>query len=225
VDGLKQRIVGALVLVALAVIFVPMVFDEPHTGRTSTTITIPEEPPFPVVDDPYEQVPEPGTAASVAPPEVAGETPAAGSEPAYRLVEPQAAPADPVAAAPRKPEPEKVVTNTPPAPAVPEVKKPVASAPAPVASSPKETVDYSGSLSGAWVVQMGSFGNADNARRLRDNVRAKGYGSHLQDVVRGDTRLTRVFSGPFATKADAEAAKRILDQAFNLNSLVTTGDK
>lgn len=225
-DGLKQRIIGALVLVALAVIFVPMVFDEPHTGRTSTTITIPEEPPFPVVDDPYEQQPEPGNAETPVQPEVSTETPAAVSAPAYRLVESQPTPADPEDSAPLKPEPEKVVESTPQAPAVPEVTKPATPAPvAPSPKEPKETVDYSGSLAGAWVVQMGSFGNADNARRLRDKVREKGYGSHLQNVVRGDTQLTRVFSGPFATKADAEAAKRILDQAFNLNGLVTTGDK
>ena len=75
------------------------------------------------------------------------------------------------------------------------------------------------------MVQLGSFGNSDNARRLRDKVRDKGYGSHLQEVERGDATLTRVFSGPFANKADAEAAKRVLDEAFSLNSLVTSGDK
>ncbi|MEH6561909.1 MAG: SPOR domain-containing protein, partial [Marinobacter sp.] len=49
--------------------------------------------------------------------------------------------------------------------------------------------------------------------------------SHLQEVVRGDNTLTRVFSGPFAEKSKAEAAKRALDKAFSLNSLVTSGDK
>ncbi|MGO1750495.1 MAG: SPOR domain-containing protein, partial [Marinobacter sp.] len=40
-----------------------------------------------------------------------------------------------------------------------------------------------------------------------------------------DNTLTRVFSGPFAEKSKAEAAKRALDEAFSLNSLVTSGDK
>lgn len=222
-DGLKQRIVGALVLVALAVIFVPMVFDEPHTGRTSTSITIPEEPPFPEVEGSFQQ-PETKslsvTGDASAEPDGDVQAASAGSAPGYRLLESEEAP---VSAA--EPEAEKPVA-TQPAPVAPE---PVASAPEtssqPVVSGQKETIDYSGSLAGAWVVQLGSFGNTENARRLRDKVREKGYGSHLQDVVRGDTRLTRVFSGPFVTKADAEAAKRVLDQAFNLNSLVTTGDK
>lgn len=219
-DGLKQRIVGALVLVALAVIFVPMVFDEPHSGRTSTSITIPEEPPFPEVDGPYESPEEPVP--------VTGGTetgPAAGeSAQGYRLVEPEPVPVEPAAVTPPQPDVEETA-EVPVSPGESEAGSTPAPAPTSAVPAKKETIDYSGSLAGAWVVQMGSFGNADNARRLRDKVREKGYGSHLQDVVRGDTRLTRVFSGPFATKADAEAAKRELDQAFNLNGLVTTGDK
>jgi DedD protein len=75
------------------------------------------------------------------------------------------------------------------------------------------------------VVQLGSFGSDENARRLREKVREKGYSSHLQSVIRGDTELTRVFSGPFAEKAEAEKAKQALDRAFGLNSLVTSGGR
>jgi DedD protein len=72
-------------------------------------------------------------------------------------------------------------------------------------------------------VQLGSFGSSENATRLREKVREKGYSSHLQQVTRGDAELTRVFSGPFAEKAEAEKAKQVLDDAFGLNSLVTSG--
>src|SRR5690554_6905154 len=61
VDGLKQRIIGALVLISLAVIFVPMVFDEPHSERTSISINIPEEPPFPEVGTPVSDLATPPT--------------------------------------------------------------------------------------------------------------------------------------------------------------------
>ena len=66
-DGLKQRIIGALVLVSLAVIFVPMIFDEPHSQRQSTPITIPEEPPFPEVEMPESQYPDNKTVGAEAP--------------------------------------------------------------------------------------------------------------------------------------------------------------
>lgn len=211
-DGLKQRIIGALVLVSLAVIFVPMIFDEPHSERTSTSIQIPEEPPFPEVEVPATDVPEPPVyriqeteeATSTAGQDAQVPTNAAPEDqPGYRLIE-----------AP------DTVTPAPPKPAEEPAAKAAESRP-----EPDDSPEYTRSLEGAWVVQLGSFGNADNARRLRDQVREMGYGSHLQEVVRGDTTLTRVFSGPFADKSEAEAAKKALDNAFKLNSLVTAGDR
>lgn len=224
-DGLKQRIIGALVLVSLAVIFVPMLFDEPHTERTSTTINIPEEPPFPEVEAPESAMPAP-------PAESSGQS----DEPGYRILE--EAPPETSTAAPEQVTAPESDTSGEPA----QTEQPVAetsesaagetAAPEPAEtasneaeSTETESAEYQRSLEGAWVVQLGSFGNADNARRLRDRVREKGYGSHLQQVTQGDTTFTRVFSGPFATESEAKAAKRALDDAFGLNSLVTSGGK
>ncbi len=188
-DGLKQRVIGAVVLVSLAVIFVPMLFDEPHTERSSRVIDIPEQPPFPAVE---------------APPVLDEEAPS------YRLEEPAS---DAVV---RQPTPDSELAPAP-EPAQPEPD----SEPAPETGS----AEFARSLEGAWVVQLGSFGNADNARRLRDNVREKGYDSHIQRIERGDTTFTRVFSGPFTEKSDAEKAKKTLDAEFGVNGLVTSGDR
>lgn len=220
-DGLKQRIIGALVLVSLAVIFVPMVFDEPHSERTSTTINIPEEPPFPEVTAPDSETVAPPSYQESASALGSGDSDEPASEaPAYKIVEDA-----------ENPEAGGNVSNMPTEEPAPESEK-VTDTPEPAGDSSvaednaePESIEYTRSLEDAWVVQLGSFGNAENARRLRDQVREKGYGSHLQEVVRADTTLTRVFSGPFASKSDAESAKRVLDQAFSLNSLVTTGDK
>ncbi|MBD3640622.1 MAG: SPOR domain-containing protein [Marinobacter sp.] len=222
-DGLKQRIIGALVLVSLAVIFVPMIFDEPHSERTSTPIQIPEEPPFPEVNAPSEEIPEPpvyeieesGAPETASPAEPTQDSVATGEEQsaAYRMIEDEESASQPApednsdsstASAGTEPKPDDTADSQ--------------------AGEP-ENAEYTRSLEGAWVVQLGSFGNPDNARRLRDQVREKGYGSHLQELTRGDAVLTRVFSGPFASKSEAEAAKRVLDDAFNLNSLVTEGEK
>jgi len=223
VDGLKQRIIGALVLVSLAVIFVPMLFDEPHSERTSTTIKIPEEPPFPEVEAPEtEMAPPPSYGlesddSNRATPATEDES---GDSPGYRILE----------ESPGEEATSEVVESSDGGQSTPDVTQESANAPSETAdqvsaNSVTETAEYERSLDGAWVVQLGSFGNAENARRLRDQVREKGYGSHLQEVVRGDTTLTRVFSGPFASKAEAESAKGALDDAFNLNSLVTSGEK
>ncbi len=207
-------------LISLAVIFVPMLFDEPHSERTSSSINIPEEPPFPEVDAPE---------------------PPAEDAPAYRLEEPgQPEPAldsDTQRQVQRVDEPQEPVAESQPEPApsteaVEPVEQPVAQEPAPEPeqqvqenSQQVDSAEYTGSLDGAWVVQLGSFGSADNARNLRNKVRDQGYNSHLQKIQRGDTTLTRVFSGPFAEKAEAERAKRALDREFGLNSLVTSGGK
>ncbi|WP_417514883.1 SPOR domain-containing protein [Marinobacter sp.] len=220
-DGLKQRIIGALVLVSLAVIFVPMVFDEPHSERTSTSINIPEEPPFPEVEAPVSEVAPP-------PPYQQDEPATAGSGVQdYRILENEEPAAQPVPDSRANTAPQATESaKAEPAPSASPQEKPVA----PVQTeSPDQaepaSAEFTRSLEGAWVVQLGSFGNADNARRLRDKVREKGYNSHLQEVVRGDNTLTRVFSGPFTEKTEAESAKRALDEAFSLNSLVTSGDK
>lgn len=212
-DGLKQRIVGALVLVCLAVIFVPMIFDEPHSERTSSSVRIPEEPPFPEVETPESDYPE---------------------TPAYRLEE-QTGPdtgSAPEEDAGTSPEPEQVVSPQPnqaPEPVEPADEpvadtEPATEEPAVQEADPvEESAEFTRSLEGAWVVQLGSFGNADNARRLRDKAREMGYSSHLQEVVRGENTLTRVFSGPYVEKGQAEKAKQALDKEFGVNSLITSG--
>lgn len=226
-DGLKQRIIGALVLISLAVIFVPMVFDEPHSERTSTSINIPEEPPFPEVEAPESDLATPPTYQQDA------SSPEDKTSQGFRILEDDAPVTEPAAdngskadVVKRKPaeSPESAQQDTTVSSS--QGAQPSAAAPAESeAVAEQDSAEFTRSLEGAWVVQLGSFGNGDNARRLRDKVREKGYGSHLQEVVRGDATLTRVFSGPFADKAKAEAAKRSLDEAFSLNSLVTTGDK
>lgn len=199
-NGLKQRIIGALVLVSLAVIFVPMMFDEPHSERETSSIQIPEEPPFPEVEMPEPETTEP---------------------PQYRIEETVQAPEPP--ATTQTAEPAEAPVEEP-------VEEPVESTRAeePAENEPTQTAEpaeFTRSLEGAWVVQLGSFGSDENAKRLREQVREKGYSSHLQRVTRGDAEFTRVFSGPFAEKAEAEKAKQALDKAFGLNSLVTSGGK
>lgn len=77
-DGLKKRLIGASVLASLAVIFVPMLFEEPPT-RPAPLAPLPSKPP--VTDFASEKLRE----------EIPAITPLAPREPA---VETQAAPVD-----------------------------------------------------------------------------------------------------------------------------------
>ncbi len=49
-DGLKQRLVGAVVLVAIAVIFIPMIFSDAKLTPEDIKVTIPPKPQPPVVE-------------------------------------------------------------------------------------------------------------------------------------------------------------------------------
>jgi len=57
-DGLKQRIIGAFVLIALIVIIVPVLFDENRLTPLDKTTRIPLEPDLQIVEIPPPQVPK-----------------------------------------------------------------------------------------------------------------------------------------------------------------------
>ena len=239
VDGLKQRIIGALVLICLAIIFVPMLFDEPHEKQETRVLEIPNEPENPQVSIEQPQKPELSNdqAMPAEPQQVPAQNRAedrqqtvesAPVKPAPVLPSNSAAPA--TATTTPKPQPEPVPRQPEPAPTQPEP-KPVpqpASPPTSTATSAKpgagSNAEYSQTLKGAWVVQLGSFGDTDNAQRMLKAVRGKGYAAFLQQAESGGKTLTRVFSGPFVEKSEAEAAKTRLDQTFHINSLVMAGD-
>lgn len=218
VDGLKQRIIGALVLVSLAVIFVPMIFDEPHSERQSTPITIPEEPPFPEVEMPEEPLQNAGSGQAATQPVMPPVTEnVSGEDPGYRLIE-ESSRDEPDA---RDSEPADEGNASSGEAAVDESAEELASG----AASEDTSVEFTDSLEGAWIVQVASFGNKDNARGLRDRIVELGYDAHLQEFSGGETQFTRVFSGPFTDKSDAEKVKRALDEAFDMDSLITRGGK
>ncbi|MFC4260499.1 SPOR domain-containing protein [Marinobacter lacisalsi] len=241
-SGLKQRIIGALVLISLAVIFVPMMFDEPHDERAVRSLDIPEEPPFPEVDvsgqdESMSGVPdyrveevEPAPTPEVVEDPPMGTRPAVGPEGQDNAATgevPLVGESEPVESAPDVAD-EQASSGAAPEAQEPGSEQETSSAPntnvTPADPDPTGEGDFERTLEGAWVLQLGSFGNEDNARRLRDSVRERGYGAHLQEVERDGQKLVRVFSGPFAEKTEAEKAKEVLDKAFNIKALVTKGE-
>lgn len=219
-DGFKQRIIGALVLISLAVIFVPMLLDEPHEERATRSIAIPQEPDFPEVR--IESVPRPEQESAIAPVaepanppmEIGSAQPSSGDTRstmnAEESVSPAATESEPAVPAepeqPRQPEPQ----------AEPEAKP---------AKEPAESPAPAAQASGGFLVQLGSFGSDSNAQRLLDAVEAAGFTARSSAVESAGQTLTRVFAGPFADKAGAEAAKAKLDEQFGLNTLVIVNDR
>lgn len=59
--------------------------------------------------------------------------------------------------------------------------------------------------SGQWLVQLGSFGDAENAERLASRVDAYGYNAAVSDVKTSGKVMHRVRLGPYATRGEAES--------------------
>lgn len=204
-DILKQRLVGALILVALGVVFWPIIFVEPgarvEPGQVSTpprpaVDTSPIEPPRPerwrASTESYEEV-EQGTATDD---ELLAETeaaPAAALEPEQggaetAVVEP--APAAPVAAVQAR-------SSAPEAPALDANGVPV-----------------------AWSLQVATVSSAAKAEELRQQLLSMQEKAYVRKLERGDRDLYRVFVGPKFERAQLEQTRARVDARFGVESLI-----
>lgn len=151
--GLKQRMVGALVLVALAVIFLPMLLSREDEMRR-VQVDAPPMPAAPVSAEiavqPVEVVEPEELTQEVAPDEVV--------------------------------EPPQVVETLPPTPAV-VVEKPVRvdSKPAQVGTpaKPESRLDVN-SLPISWSVQLASLASRSGAETLQKTLRSQGYNAYIR---------------------------------------------
>nr|WP_312623979.1 SPOR domain-containing protein [Pseudomonas juntendi] len=198
--GMKQRMVGALVLVALAVIFLPMLFTREDEMR-QVRVEAPQAPAMPslpeVKVDPVtvpqpQEVPEAPQSAPV----VVDESTAPASTPSQPITaspqtQAQAQPAKPQAAAPAA----KVET------------KPAAT---PAQAAPSK-MDVNG-LPVSWSIQLASLSNRAGAEKLQQTLRSQGYNAY----IRSAGGMNRVYVGPLIERAEAE---RVRDAVNRQNSL------
>lgn len=194
-ESVKQRIIGVLVLVALAAVFVPVLFDLEPRQRIDTGTEIPPSPDIEPVT-----IPEPEQVAGIEAPKPA--------EQAFLPPEPeQDAEAAPGAdeAGESEPEPES---------------EPAAPAPAPSPAEVPESGLGDDDLLDAWVVQVGSFAEAASAEELVARLKKDGYKAYNRSAVSAGKPVNRVFVGPVVSKAQAEEYKRAIDSKLGVSALV-----
>jgi DedD protein len=210
----KQRMVGALVLVALAVIFLPMLFSRQDEQRQITVEApaAPQAPAMPQVQVEPVVVPEPQALPQEPVPsddDIAQDVPAAPAAPVAPAVSAVPAPA-------AKP-------VTPPAPVpVPALAAKPATAPAqPITAAPgkpdttQSRVDANG-LSVSWSVQLASLSNRESAEKLQKTLRSQGYNAY----IRSADGKNRVFVGPLIERAEADRLRDLLNRQQNLKGFV-----
>ena len=198
----RRRLVGAVVLVTLVVIFLPMVLDkQPKPVGQDIAITIPSQDsagdfntkPAPTAPAP---VPNPE------PPIMAPKTEAPPVEPPQlAAVEPKRI-AKPVE---KKPDPASTPKATQP-------EKPAAH----VATAKHETIAKNGE---EFVVQLGAFTSAANVKQLQSKLFADGIKSYTEPLRTAAGNKTRVRAGPYATRQEAEKVRDKL-QALGLSGAV-----
>ncbi|MCP4409924.1 MAG: sporulation protein [Gammaproteobacteria bacterium] len=203
--SLKQRLIGASVLIALAVIFVPMFLDGAgHRERVAMNMDIPPEPDF-KFEEKLPSLSEMGSERLGAP----------ERQPAFALQprsqpqpEQQSSSSDSVLPSPKPALADKPVAkireDVPPPP--PKAK------PRPVAKS-----DTRG-----WVVQVGSFKQKSNAIALRDKLIAAGYSVFEERVGSSRTPIFRVKVGPERKRDRAMALKTKLLAKQKLKGIVVS---
>jgi len=176
--ALKERIIGAVVLVVFAVLVVPIFLDGPPAEGEIVTerVLLPgqedQKTQTVVLDrDRTDPVPAASTPAQARPDPVV-------SEPARE---------EPKPAEVQQEEPEQADEQA--------VEKPPAK-PAPTVAA---------STTGMWAVQLGSFSNKDNAEKLAADLRKQGYAAFLSQLTTEKGQLHRVRIGPQKDRASAEA--------------------
>ncbi|WP_416058464.1 SPOR domain-containing protein [Stenotrophomonas maltophilia] len=142
----------------------------------------------------------PATAVAATPATPSASTPVAAPSPAAATnpVRSETLPASTPAAKPEPPKPQPK-----PEPAKPQP-KPEATASKPEAPATPAAPAASGV---GFAVQLGAFGQANDANALRDKVRAAGFSAFVEQVRTDKGTLHRVRVGPVANRADAEQLK------------------
>ncbi|AWH52447.1 sporulation protein [Stenotrophomonas sp. ESTM1D_MKCIP4_1] len=146
----------------------------------------------------------PSTAVAATPSAPSASTPVAAPSPstAGNPVHSESLPASTATVAtPPAPKPEAPKPQPKPEPAKP---KPEATASKPDAPA---TPAAPAASSVGFAVQLGAFGQANDANALRDKVRAAGFSAFVEQVRTEKGTLHRVRVGPVANRADAEQLK------------------
>jgi DedD protein len=199
-DILKQRLVGALILLALGVVFWPIIFVEP--GDPDVTGLAPM-PPRPAVDT--TPLPAPDMAGLRPSPETQAEREREAREAVPDAVAPTLAPA------PASPVQEAAEGNAATA-GVPE-------RPTRTEAPERPAVDSDG-LPIAWILQVASVSSADKAEALRERLLAMDHKAYVKRVRRGDRVLYRVYVGPKFERARLQQIQGEIDAEFGVQSMI-----
>ena len=194
-QGAKQRIVGTVVLLALALIFLPIIFDGEGSYQAQVSSRIPETPIISTLPEPTQSRPVMVGNVETIEPEVAA-TVSLIEEVAELVEEPS------VAIATAEPISDVEITESAPA-------------------FSREVLQLSDAgLPQGWVVRLGSFSDSENASNLVIRLQDAGYKAYSRVMRSSQESLTGVFVGPWLDRGQVNEYQQKLQEEFSLVGLV-----
>jgi len=203
---LKQRLVGATILIALAVIFLPMLFEDDgiDPGPRQLAVDLPQraegerrEMRRLALDPERARVPDSS-------PEQTG-----SADPAPVVVDPPEIPSVRTEEQPEANSPDMVAESAPPA------------GPGPASEGSRDKPEVSDSSAdrqirtevsqsdaiGGWMVQVAVFGSAETASIVRSRLEDLGHSVVTDTLVRDQSELYRLRTGPYQSESLAGRAR------------------
>lgn len=196
----KRRLVGAAVLVALMVIFVPMLVDKKEESDLGEPIVIPDPPAF---EDRFDPAVEPD------PDEFSLPLPEPESPTRFPLAEESAGSPSAEDLRPGMRDTEASRAPVAPAESRPAPTRPAATGPAEIPAGVS-----------AWVVQVASLTAPDAAQRLQNELRQDGYPAFIEQAKVSGMTYYRVRVGPEVDRARADRMATAIGAATGGSPLV-----
>lgn len=193
-NAVKQRLIGALILLALAVLFWPIIFVKDVDDRNGLSVMVPKAPP---VD--LSPLPEPDDAGF----RQGRESQAQILEDPDVLVMSGAAVPELGSSAPASRDEVLPVRE------LEEARDQVQS----------PTMDEDG-LPIAFSLQVATMANRASADVLRDELLAAGYKSYVKRLRRDDRMLYRVLVGPRFSRDELTTVKTAIDKSWRVESMI-----
>ena len=188
--GRKRRVVGTIVLLALALIILPQLFDGEGSYQPQVQTRIPERPIITLLPEPQQVRPV-----------MVGESQSPSANAEAENIELT----------------ESAMSNNASDPA--EVNSAASVTNLSTDTDSRPTLNAAG-LPDGWVVQLGTFGDLDNASKLLTDLLAKGYKAYERRSLRDEREMSTILVGPVIVRAEAERLLAELATALDLKPLI-----
>ncbi len=199
-SALKNRLVGTIIIVALAVIFLPDFLDGKKQTNREPFVSVPANPPKKPIVEPESFPSERVAKAAVPPVEIEDET-ALDDEPVYTEAGELANSGE---------------ATTEKAPQVKTFEEDE------LASQTVVDTKSAADDDAGWVIQLGSFRHEKNVKALLAKLEKEGYRAFSRKIQTSSGPLNKVFVGPDLDKQKLESALPHLKELTNLKGKVTT---